>query len=299
MAIELEGLEFQIEAQSQEAVKSIDALANSFRRLKTALKGGIGLTASLNQLKQMNEATKDIDTDKVEKLGKALSSLKDAGNVNISSTVPKRIGDIATSLHDLGWSDIEKLEDLGKALRDINDVSNVKIPNVPNSNASSQIVNPATAVAAVTPADSGLQAVSQQVQEATGAMENLGGSSSRLKSILNGIGGVFKKGFSVGVGVLRKLGSAMERVAKAGWKVASFLPKISMSRLVGQIKQTTSSLGQFFSSLKRIAMYRLVRAALSALTQGFKEGISNLYQYSMIMDGQFSKSMDRLATSSQ
>ena len=191
MAIELEGLEFQIEAQSQEAAKSIDSLANSFRRLKTALKGGIGLTASLNQLKQMNEATKDVDTDKVEKLGKALSSLKDAGSVKISSTVPQRIGDIATSLHDLGWSDIEKLEDLGKALRDINDVNNVKFPNVPNSNISSQIVNPATAVAAVTPADSGLQAVSQQVQEATGAMENLGGSSSRLKSILSGIGGVF------------------------------------------------------------------------------------------------------------
>ena len=44
-------------------------------------------------------------------------------------------------------------------------------------------------------------------------------------------------------------------------------------------------------------MYRAIRAAIAALTQGFKDGINNLYQYSLLMGTTFSQSMDSLATS--
>lgn len=38
MAVDMEGLEFQIQANSDGAVKSVDALANSLGRLKNATK---------------------------------------------------------------------------------------------------------------------------------------------------------------------------------------------------------------------------------------------------------------------
>ena len=44
-------------------------------------------------------------------------------------------------------------------------------------------------------------------------------------------------------------------------------------------------------------MYRLIRFMFSQLTKAIKDGINNLYQYSLLMDGTFSKSMDRCATS--
>lgn len=43
MAVEIEGLEFQIEAKSENAAKGVDALINSFNKLKAATKGGAGL----------------------------------------------------------------------------------------------------------------------------------------------------------------------------------------------------------------------------------------------------------------
>ena len=62
-------------------------------------------------------------------------------------------------------------------------------------------------------------------------------------------------------------------------------------------KGATGKLGQFFNSIKRIAMYRLIRFALSELTKAMREGINNLYQYSNLMGGIFAQSMDTLATS--
>lgn len=67
-------------------------------------------------------------------------------------------------------------------------------------------------------------------------------------------------------------------------------------RLGASVAQSTEKIGQFWSSIKRIAMYRAIRSALKAITQGFREGIQNMYQYSILINGQFKDSMDSLAT---
>lgn len=54
----------------------------------------------------------------------------------------------------------------------------------------------------------------------------------------------------------------------------------------------------FLASIKRIAMYRLIRTALKFITEGLQEGVNNAYQYSKALNGPFAKSMDTLATSS-
>lgn len=50
-------------------------------------------------------------------------------------------------------------------------------------------------------------------------------------------------------------------------------------------------------SFLRIAKYRFIRTIIKQITNGFKEGTDNLYQYSKAIDGRFAKSMDTLATS--
>lgn len=67
---------------------------------------------------------------------------------------------------------------------------------------------------------------------------------------------------------------------------------------VGQaFSNTLAPIGSFLKSIKRIAMYRLIRTVLKEITQGFSEGMKNAYQYSSVINGQFAKSMDNLATS--
>ena len=50
------------------------------------------------------------------------------------------------------------------------------------------------------------------------------------------------------------------------------------------------------SSIGRIAFYRVIRSSLKSITQGFKEGVHNLYQYSAVVGTQFKRSLDQMAT---
>lgn len=303
MAVELEGLEFQIEAKSEEGTKGIDALTASLGKLKQATKGGLGLNSKVKELNKLNEALKGFHSDKLESLGKALESLNGAGKSTISPTIPKRLNEIAQSLHEIGWSDIEKLEDLGKALRELQEVGDVKIPKVkvPSTGVAPTMNTPAGEASAEA-ATSGVEQATSSVQETAQAVTQVTQRTGILKSILNGIGGVFTKGFSVGTGALHKLGNALTKVKMAGAKARTALGKLKDtlgSALAAKVKQNTSGLGKLFSSMKRIAMYRAIRFMFAQLTQAMKESINNLYQYSTIMGGTFAQSMDRLATSGQ
>lgn len=58
----------------------------------------------------------------------------------------------------------------------------------------------------------------------------------------------------------------------------------------------STALGKFFNSIKRIAFYRLIRGAIKSVTQGFSEGIENMYFWSQAVGTSFAPAMDRLAT---
>lgn len=62
------------------------------------------------------------------------------------------------------------------------------------------------------------------------------------------------------------------------------------------ISQIDDKLKNFFNSIKRIAIYRLIRSALKEVTQGLKEGTENLYQWSKATGGDFAKAMDTIST---
>ena len=61
-------------------------------------------------------------------------------------------------------------------------------------------------------------------------------------------------------------------------------------------KKNTTTLGKLFKSIGRIAFYRTIRAALRFITDGFKEGLKNAYQFSKMVGYELAGTMDRLAT---
>lgn len=119
------------------------------------------------------------------------------------------------------------------------------------------------------------------------------------------VGSVLATGAKKAVGAVASLaktigGMLVPAVRKSTTGLASMLLKISTAPFVHlgkSISSVVSRLHGFFAAVKRIAVYRAIRWALKALTQAFKEGMENLYQYSMLIDGTFAKSMDMLATS--
>ena len=102
-----------------------------------------------------------------------------------------------------------------------------------------------------------------------------------------------------------KLGQTLEHslangLKKAGGGFATFVKNLALAPMVkfgSAVSNAVKRLSGFLAAIKRIAVYRAIRAALKEITQGFKEGMQNLYQYSLLIDGTFKDSMDSLATS--
>ena len=93
---------------------------------------------------------------------------------------------------------------------------------------------------------------------------------------------------------LERLGNALVNIAA----VRGLSNTSTDIRNIGnEASRATGKLGKFFESIKRIAMYRLIRFALKAITTALKEGIGNIYQYDKAFGGDFAKAMDSLATS--
>ena len=290
MAVELEGLEFQIEAKSTNASKGIDALVASFTKLKGSVSGK-GLSAISEKLDTINKAISESGAGKLESLANALSALN---SVKISSTVPKRLEDIGAALNSITPEGIERVERLSVALQGMDGV------NIPNLSGLSRASNPAPTGGEDT-GSAGAQDAPNDVSDATDEIVRATNAAQVLKNVLKGVGGVFSKSFSViGKGALKSLQVTLKGVgmaAKAAVTAGKNLVHTFGSRLAAKVKQTTSGFGRLLASIKRIAMYRLIRFFFSQLTNAMKEGVNNLYQYSLMFDNTFSKSMDRCATS--
>lgn len=138
---------------------------------------------------------------------------------------------------------------------------------------------------------------SESFQEIGQQGNKLSSIFSTLENTLRRILGVFGKLGSMGLSVLNKLNSGFDNLVKYAARAGYNMMKAFGSNLFSRVKQSTSGLGQFWSSLQRIAMYRAVRFVLSQFTAALQGGIGNLYQWSKLLSGEFASSMDAAATS--
>lgn len=309
MAVEIEGLEFQIQSDSDKAAKGVDALADSFEKLKKSLKGNAGLNGVSKKLEAINSAKDKLTgMEKLESLAKALNQLN---TVKVSPTISKRLTEIGTALDSLTWSDIEKVEDLAKALQSM---QGLQVPNLRGltsgrrTSSANSAPAPATAPASTGASAAGAGAaaaaatsgMTQYTQSVTGANTATNGFMNTLRNL----GGVFSHAFSAlgNSTPLKVLRGALQGVATVTKPLVYLGKKLGStfgSKLAAQVKKTTSGLGKLGYAFKQVLLYQGLSSLIYGFANAMKEGINNLYQYSSLMGGQFKSSMDSLATSFQ
>lgn len=97
---------------------------------------------------------------------------------------------------------------------------------------------------------------------------------------------------------VRSLSSALAGVRGVGRSVASGGTQNAVSRIGSAAKTATKHTGNLLASIKRIAMYRLLRTALKEVGKAFDDGLKNAYQFSKGIGGTLAEAMDGLATKS-
>ena len=348
MGVEIEGLEFQVEAKTGRSIEGVEKLAKTFSRLKGALKG-INIGNSTKQLENLNHALSGLHTEKLESLGKATESLGKAGNIKIPASLPKRISEIGSAMKNISQSDIDRMESMSRALQGMQGLQNVRVPQVNTGGTGSGTPNPADInsepvssgrstshsgtqtedVGNTGGADNGMSHADSQLQEVTRSAGVARTALSGVKKVIGEIGGLtgisyigrqigslphrigqvvgnlktMHSEFKKSGGILGAFGRTVKAVAtNLGSKLAAGVKQVTSSlgnRFTSKVHNATSALGSFLSSIKRIALYRMIRFAMSQLTQCFKDGINNLYNYSALMGGTFANSMNSLATNAQ
>lgn len=106
-------------------------------------------------------------------------------------------------------------------------------------------------------------------------------------------------------------GSVQTAYGAAGSTIDEVKEKLKdFAWLLGQIPEAARGIGMGFSNLLkpvtslikqfgRIAKYRAIRAIIKSITDGFSEGVENVYRYSQAIGSSFSMAMDDAASSLQ
>lgn len=300
----IESLGLEVTSNAQGAVNGLDALTATLSKLKSVTKGGLGLTAVIKQLKNAGDAAKDVDSKAVSNLNGLAHAVQTLSSISANLKIPPSLGD---KILNLGYKadllnnyDFTKLHELADGVKALDSVSGINLPSIRGR------INPILSTGAVQPIDiSQGVAVSEgatsEITQIKDACENATAAASELKGKIADAGssteiaGQVKRELSETTSLLDRIKAKFISLKGIGTSELEDTEK-SVNRFTDSLRRGTAKASQFFSSLKRIAMYRAIRAVLSTITKSLKEGIGNVYQYSKLIDGDFAASMDRLAT---
>lgn len=258
MSTTIEQLEVEVQSSATSAVSGIDALASSLGKLKTAVKGGVGLTSVAKQLTTLNTALSSVSAGNAENLNKlanGLKTLSSCGSLKLSSSVATQITNIGSAIQSLNGTNFGALNSLANAL--------TPLANIGKSNLNSFI--------------SQLQRLPQAVQALSSVnIGSLGTQISQLVSALLPLTQMGKNNLTSFVTQLQKLPQVM-----------TALRSVDMGALASQIQQLANALAPLATQMQSIAngfsafparIQRLIRSTnnLTTANNGASMSYANL-----------------------
>lgn len=315
--VEIQGLEFQIVGETEQAEKGLRGFVSTLNKLKKIGEKGLGLSSVIQELQEVQGAVGEIDPTNISTLANALQTI---------SSSSRRLTTVRGHLQAMSELDFSNLTEAANALSSMGLGGSGRGAN-PADILPTSGENPAADEATTERVEGTAQAArraGQAYQEADKSaaqfFRNIKAQSvmsmsktKLLKAEIAAMKRELAEGMSSGSwddkriastalsiqklqSQVKGLGSTLASVAGQGMKKFGSAIAAPFKKAGASIKNAAKSVTGFLASIKRIAMYRLIRAAIAALTQGLKEGIGYLNLYSKNVGTQFHKSLNSLAT---
>ena len=141
-------------------------------------------------------------------------------------------------------------------------------------------------------------------EDAKKALDGIDGAGDKIapfgggEKYLTFLDSIADKAVQAGSALGTKLAGGAKKAGKWLAKLAVSPLTMPVKAMTGAISNISKSVGKLFSKIKSVIMYRAIRSAIRMVTDGFREGTQNAYQWSKALGGTFAASMDTLATSS-
>lgn len=252
MSVQVEGLEIEVKSKADETKNSIKGLKDALKELKSVVTSS---NKALFNLTERLDKIKDFSTpaNAIKQVGQSCAYLSQ--KVNKATSGAKKLND-----------------EIGKISENAKETINPQISPVSGTSVS----QPTTSTTSQDYGKDYWQSISEldmlqyELKETVKLMEEL--SPKGLSPELDR--------------AKRKYDELNEKIKKA---------KDGTSGLTKNLGKAVSRLGQMIPALNKVAnvgIYRAVRTVLSQITNLLKEGVTNAYQFSKAMGGNFATQMD-------
>lgn len=274
-----------VKADTATAEKRLESLSEKMLRLRDIGMAGISPNFS----------------EALQKLSDALATLQGVKNTGITSKTAENVTLFADSLRNLAKVDSDSLERIGNASAKINSAAwalqNFKGVGITKT-LSQNVLLLGMSLESLTKVDAWkLHDIAESLKTIGAA--SLESANASFKAAASSAAGLatttlpdVTKSEEAVSDAIDSTTEAMDEQATESAETGS-----ALGRLGQRVASITERFHNFLASLKRIAVYRAIRWVLKSITQGFREGIQNMYQYSLLINGTFKDSMDRLSTS--
>lgn len=274
-----------VKADTATAEKRLESLSEKMLRLRDIGMAGISPNFS----------------EALQKLSDALATLQGVKNTGITSKTAENVTLFADSLRNLAKVDSDSLERIGNASQKINSAAwalqNFKGVGITKT-LSQNVLLLGMSLESLTKVDA------WKLHDIAESLKTIGAAS--LESANASFKAAASSAAALATTTLPDVAKSEETVSDAIDNTTEAMDEQAtesaetgnaLGRLGQRVASITERFHNFLASLKRIAVYRAIRWVLKSITQGFREGIQNMYQYSLLINGTFKDSMDRLSTS--
>ena len=243
---------------------------DSIERLNENILGG-SFSQGIARVARAAEILNDVDFSGFKRMNKALADLPDNVRVSFGAS-SEEIQGLTESLENMQ----RMVDSISTGVTSLASKKTRRIADTTDTNA-----------------DENIEDIGEASEKAQTMVDAFGqGVIDRLSAVGNKAKEIAPKFADAAHAITSAFASIGKAVAKFSLK-AVFAPLTSVA---SKFKNAATKAGQFLASIKRIAMYRAIRTAIKAVTEGFEEGRKNLYYYSQAVGTDFAPSMDKAAT---
>lgn len=312
MSVEVQGLNLNIVAKSD-----VGKTASDLEHLSSVLKNFNITRQKAESLKLLGTAVNafalainKIDSSKVQGFASSIEAL---GKIKVG----KNIKDLTDSLAGLDFRKLSgEANALNRILSPLTDTMERLARATKDINLKSALNQSGKTPKAITEPEKAFENKSGSLPKSTSNVISLGDAIKRVNDRLNqsSFGRVFdtmKNSVKHVINFVRNLGSVLNSTIRHVRKFANNLGGIvSAASRIGvinpfrgfakSISESAGKLKNLYSSMKRIFMYRAIRSAIKEISQGIREGVTNLYQWSKLTGEdmyRFRDTMNSLSTS--
>lgn len=179
--VEIQGLEFQIQENSEGAVSGINNLKKALSGLRGATSTSVtGLNATSQSIRTLKNALSGLNSGdmskKLTQIATGLRALESAKNIKISSSIANQLNALNAALANVRWTDGDKLRTLADGLRPLSELGKANMTTFIN-----QLRKLPTVIEELEKAD--IDKFTQQMKELAAAMKPF---ADEMQKVSNG-----------------------------------------------------------------------------------------------------------------